>query len=436
MSLVVGGALLVGGCSGPTSSGQGTLAHVRTAPEGTATGSATTAVTTATGDRIDPRRRAVSALVAQRAAALEHRDVRGWLATVADPTTSFAAEQATLFARMSLLPVGRYGEQGVEVAAPLDAVDRQRYGADAWVASVHLVYELTGYDRGLRTFDVSYVVASTSSGWRLAGVVDTGDAQPWDLTPLRVLRSASSLVVGNVPEPSMRRYLALADAAHSRIASVWGTAVPAVVVVAKDAVGFVRQLNRSGDAGLDQVAAVTDGPLEPGHVASADRVYVNPTVFADLTEAGRRAVVTHELTHVTVRATTTRTVPMWLSEGFADQMGYATVAVSPRTVAAPLLTQVRGGHGPTRLPVDADFDPSHAVIGPVYNAAWLAVVRMAARYGEPRVVDLYRALAGGLPVDATTTPQPAATTAFPLILGVSEAAFTTDWLAYLKGLAG
>ncbi len=383
------------------------------------------------------RREVISALMAQRAAAVEKHDKPAWLATLSDPTSPFGVAQAGLFDRMSLLPVGRYGEQDVEVGTPLDSGQVRRYGTDAWIASVTLGYELTGFDRGLRTVVTSYVVNRTPAGWRLGDVTDPGAAQPWDLTPLTVLRSASSLVVGNVPEPALRRYLALADAAHSRIDSLWGTAVPAVVVAAKDTTGFVDQLHRSGDAGLDQVAAVTDGPLEPGHPATSDRVYLNPSAFDSLTDGGRRVVITHELTHVTVRATTTRPVPMWLSEGFADEVGYATVTLAPTTVAAPLLAQVRAGHGPRHLPADSDFDPAHGVIGPVYNAAWLAVTRMTARYGEPRVVNFYRTVAGGLPTgdDAAGDPGQRAERAFPATLGVSEASFTADWIAYLAALS-
>jgi len=359
------------------------------------------------------------------------------LATLSDPTSPFGAAQGALFDRMSMLPIGRYGEQGVAVGAPPDGGQVRRFGADAWLATVTLGYELTGFDRGLRTVDTSYVVARTPGGWRLGDIADPGAAQLWDLTPLTVLRSVSTLVVGNAPEPALRSYLAMADAAHSRVDSVWGMAVPAVVVAAKDAAGFVDQLDRSGDSGLDQVAAVTDGPLEPGHSASSDRVYLNPTVFGGLTDDGRRVVITHELTHVTVRATTTGPVPMWLSEGFADEVGYAAVALPPTTVAAPLLAQVRAGHGPRQLPADSDFDPARGVIGPVYNAAWLAVTRMKARYGELRVVDFYRAVAGGLATSghASADSDQRAEHAFPAALGVSEQAFTADWLAYLASLS-
>lgn len=393
---------------------------------------------TSTVDADQARREAVAALVAQRAQALQSRDKRAWLDTVSDLTDPFATAQAAVFDRMVRLPVGDYRQQGVEVGAPLDSAQRARYGADAWVASVHLTYRFTGYDRAPRAVDTAYVVARTPAGWRLAAVASPGPAQPWDLSPLSVVRSASTLVVGDVPVATLRSYLALGDAAHGSISGVWGSAVAGVIVAPRTTSELVSQLQRPSAEGLDQVAAVTDGPLAPGERATSDRVYVNPVAFGSLNPDGRRVVITHELTHVTVRATTTRAVPTWLSEGFADWVGYRTITLGPQAIAAELLTKVRAGSGPTRLPTDGDFDPARGVIAPVYNAAWLAVTRLAQEHGSAKLVAFYRAVAGGLVVDDATAAAPAAVTAkaFPAVLGVGEAAFTADWLAYLKRLAG
>ena len=124
---------------------------------------------------------------------------------------------------------------------------------------------------------------------------------------------------------------------------------------------------------------------------------VNPATFGDLQPDGRRVVITHELTHVAIRSSTTRPAPLWLSEGMADYVGYLGLGLPRSRVAAPWLARVRAGTAPRRLPSDADFDPARTRIGPAYAAAWLACSRLADRYGQARLVAFYRAVAGARP---------------------------------------
>ncbi|MFC7643582.1 hypothetical protein ACFQX6_24425 [Streptosporangium lutulentum] len=63
---------------------------------------------------------------------------------------------------------------------------------------------------------------------------------------------------------------------------------------------------------------------------------VLPSGYARLSEVGRDVVITHELTHVATGATRGGRVPMWLSEGFADYVGYRDAGIAVRTVAAEL----------------------------------------------------------------------------------------------------
>ncbi len=389
---------------------------------------------------VDPdqdRRDAVADLVAQRARALTRRDGQAWLATLSDPTGPFARRQGVVFEQMLALPIVDYGQRGVEIAPALTAARAEAVGPDAWLSTVHQSYRLDGYDRAPHTYDASYTVVRTPAGWRFADDTDgASQAQPWDLPAMTVLRSPTTLVVGNAPTAQLRADLEMGEAAHARVAAVWGSALPGVLVVPATVDELTAQLQRSSTAGLDQVAGVTNGPLTTGTPATADRVYLNPQALARLTPDGRRVVITHELTHVTVRGTTTQPVPVWLSEGFADYVGFQGVALPPRTVAADLLAKVRSGTGPTRLPVPADFDPTQGVIAPTYSAAWLAVTRMAQVHGSARVVAFYRTVAGGSVADPGVVAGPtSAAQAFQNLLGTSEEAFVADWLAYLGQLA-
>ena len=124
---------------------------------------------------------------------------------------------------------------------------------------------------------------------------------------------------------------------------------------------------------------------------------INPATFGDLQPDGRRVVITHELTHVAIRSSTTRPAPLWLSEGMADYVGYLGLGLPRSRVAAPWLAKVRAGTAPRRLPSDADFDPARTRIAPAYAAAWLACSRLADRYGQARLVAFYRAVAGARP---------------------------------------
>jgi hypothetical protein len=208
-----------------------------------------------------------------------------------------------------------------------------------------------------------------------------------------------------------------------------------VLVVPGTTAQLGEQLSQD-PASLTQVAAVTDGPFDATGRAGADRIFVNPHAFASLQPRGQQVVVTHESTHVAIRSTTDRPVPLWLSEGMADFVGYRDAGVTRQQVAAALLQRVRTGHGPTALPSAADFDPSRTTIAPSYNAAWLAVNRIVDRFGLAALVRFYRT--------AATSPEPSAppgdpdantAAAFGSVLHVSEASFTQDWLAYLRRLA-
>lgn len=381
-------------------------------------------------------RQAASDLANQRIAAVGAKDRAAWLGTVTDPATGFGADQAALFDGMTSLPIGRLRLSDVNVERPSGAPATGE--PDSWVARVRQTYGFTGYDVGQRDYTVSYRMARTADGWRFSGVADgQNERQPFDLPGLAVVSSPDILVIGDVPAATLRAYLALGNAAQDRITTVWGEAQPAVIVAPSTLDELKDQLGSGRGDGFDQVAAVTDGPLRRGTPAQSDRVYLNPDAFKDLSATGRSVVVTHELTHVAVRATTARSVPIWLSEGFADDVAFAPTGLTGRTVAADLLDQVRAGKGPTQLPDEAAFDPSKTQIAPTYSAAWLAVSRLRQKYGPEKVVAFYRAISGprsGEP--AITTPvEQLTTSAFGSVLGTTPDAFVADWLAYLKRLS-
>jgi hypothetical protein len=198
--------------------------------------------------------------------------------------------------------------------------------------------------------------------------------QPGMWAQASVARGERVVVVGG-PRELVARLATLADQASRTVARVWGRPAEAVILVPAT----------DGQAATLAAPAPVEGLAA---LAGADRVIVEPSGFARLTEAGRRVVMTHELTHVATGAATTGTVPAWLSEGFADYVGYLGTGLPVATVAAELAKDARAGSLPGALPERGDFRARPAQ---AYEGAWLACRYIAERYGEHALVRLYRA---------------------------------------------
>ena len=220
-----------------------------------------------------------------------------------------------------------------------------------------------------------------------------------------------------------------ADNAHEireEVSGLLATSTPVSIKVDLGGVSFIDSVGIGALVGCYHAAAASNVRF----------VVVNPTAFAGLQRRGQQVVVTHEATSVAIRATTTRPVPLWLSEGMADFVGYRDVDATEQQVAAALFAQVRAGRGPTALPRPEEFDPAHATIGPTYNAAWLAVRQIAERYGTVTLVRFYRAAASASSADASASAVDAAAAgAFRDVLHTTVAAFTRQWLAAVRAAA-
>jgi hypothetical protein len=180
------------------------------------------------------------------------------------------------------------------------------------------------------------------------------------------------------------------------------------------------------------VAATTDGPTDATGRATGDRVLVDPDARRRLTAVGRDVVLTHELAHVAVRASVPGAAPLWLSEGYADHIGYARAGLPERTLAAPLVAALRAGTAPTALPTDSALDPglSDSEVG--YLAGWQAAQTVVELAGEDGLRRLVRA--------CTTTGGPdaaarACDAAMPAVLGTDRAGLTRRWQQRLAALA-
>jgi hypothetical protein len=404
--------------------------------------SATTAGAATTTQQNAPsqtREDALTHLLAARAAAVKGRHRAAFAATLDDPASGFGLRQLAQYDALAKLPLGTFTYGTPEPAPELGADRVAQLGPDAWVSRVTGRYSLAGYDTATREFESYFTVVRRGTGWRLVDDTDGGtQVQAWDLPSFTVVRSSTTLVMGTGPASRLRPYLALGDLAVKRVDAVWTAPWNSrlVLVVPRTAAQMAEQVGQDKDS-VTQVAAVTDGPFDARGRAGADRVVVNPGAFATLESRGQQVVVTHEATHVAIRATTDRPVPLWLSEGMADYVGYRDVGATRRQVAAALLTRVRAGTGPKSLPAAGDFDPARTTIAPSYNAAWLAVNRIVDRYGRRALVRFYLAVATAPDgsTAAASDPDDAAAAAFRSELGTTQGSFTKEWLAYLRSLA-
>ncbi|MFC7492078.1 MULTISPECIES: hypothetical protein [unclassified Knoellia] len=266
----------------------------------------------------------------------------------------------------------------------------------------------------------------------LAPSPPAGQRTPTPLAGAATVTGRSSTVTGTVDRATLTAYAKMADRAVTDVSKHWQRTWPrrVSIIAPKDAAAFREQVGRADD--LSQVAAITDGPVDASGRATGDRVVLNPDAFARLTPTGRQFVITHETTHVAVRSSLPGTPPLWLVEGFADHVGYAGSGRRTVDLAAPLLTRVAQGGGPTRLPTQGDFDPSQGEIAPTYLGAWLAVDLIARRHGEDKLQRFYEASSVR---DSPATADTAMDQAFVEVLGTTRARFTSRWLAELNQLA-
>ena len=384
-----------------------------------------------TPDADEQRAMAMTELLQTRAAAILAGDEAAWLSTV-DPESSFHDQQARVFANLRDVPLDHVSFELAGVAPALTPARQSELGDSAWVARVVADYRIKDFDRTPTQSEQYLTAVRRGDRWYLAADTDGQTAvQPWDLGRVHVVRGARVLALGTADTATLRGYAAAGDRAVARVSRVWGTGWPqrAVLLVPRTEGEMSRLLARTD--GIDQIAAVTTGELGDDGSAGSDRVVINPSAFARLGDVGQRVVLTHEMTHVAVRSSTSAPVPIWLSEGFADYVGYQGVGLARRTVAADLLALQRQGEGFTHLPTPADFDPAATTIAPSYSAAWLACSLLADRYGRAKLVRLYRTAA----TDASSDPDTALVTAFQGVLGTTQGDFTKSWLRYLKQLS-
>ncbi|MFJ3642106.1 hypothetical protein ACIPRD_20430 [Streptomyces sp. NPDC090108] len=361
----------------------------------------------------DAAKAEVQRVLDRRSAALLRHDEKAY------DTTGAAAE----YTRLRALPLASWTYR-------VTALHRSGPGA---TADAELRYRIAGYDRapiGVRR--VLTLGRAADGTWYVAADRPARDAgqQLWDQGGVTAVRGTHSLVLGTGQgAAALRAYAGLADRAVPAVSGAWGTDWSRrVVVLVPRSLKDMGGLLGSSAADYRGIAAVTTGEAGGSGRAPADRVVVNPEAYAVLGDLGKQVVLTHETTHVATRAHTTAATPLWLSEGYADWIGYLGTGRTPAEAAPELARAVKDGHAPAALPTDKDFgftsDPTR--LAQAYESGWLACRMIAGHWGDARLGAFYRAVG-----DHAGRPG-ALENALARTLHTTPAAFTDRWHAYLR----
>lgn len=406
--------------------------YARALPDG-APGPSSAAVQRARAGSGAERQRvsAVRRLLAQRARAVRTGDRQAFLATVDPGDARLRAAQQELFENLTRLPLAQW-EYDLLAKAESGPSQPGRSSANVWSPRVRLTYRLAGFDEQPVTASRHITVVYGQRGWRITDLRGSGDSRIWDLGDVRVVRKDRALVVGIGAEQRKLRSLAHeVDRAIPVVSGVWGRNW------SRSAVVLVPSTQQQADAlspdeeSLDQITAVAtvdSGPEGVPPPGSGDRIIVNPANFSDLSSLGRRVVLRHELTHVATRGSTTPDVPMWLTEGFADYVGYVGVDLPAGSIARKLSDSLRAGRLPDELPAGEDFAGTSGNLSRSYESAWLACELIRERFGEQRLVRLYRTMGSDQQGSATEVRR----RSMRRVLGMTPREFTEEWRAYLR----
>ncbi|MFF4929538.1 hypothetical protein ACFY2H_11715 [Streptomyces griseofuscus] len=359
----------------------------------------------------------VQHLLDLRSAALLRHDAEAYGATGA----------STEYTRLRALPLASW-------AYRITTLRRTAVGA---TADADLTYKVAGYDRAPVDTRRSLTLARTASGtWYVSAdrPADKSGQQLWDQGTVTAVPGAHSLVLGTGQSAAdLRAYARMADEAVPAVSKEWGTdwTRRVVVLVPKSLAGMAGLLG-SPAANYRGIAAVTTGEAGGAGQTPADRVVINPDAYAVLGAMGKQVVLTHETAHVATRTHTTAATPLWLSEGYADWIGYLGTDRTPAQAAPELARAVGAGQVPAALPTDKDFgftsDPTE--LARAYESGWLACRMIAEQWGAARLAAFYRA------VGTRTTRPGAVESALHHVLGLTPDAFTTRWQKYVKAQLG
>jgi hypothetical protein len=384
------------------------------------------------------RAAAIRELLVRRATAVTAHDAAAWRSTLDPEHPGFVRRQMQVFRNLRHVPFASWDYDFDADRALRPSKRTLRYGAQTYApSSFTLEYRLRGFDRRATSLPQYPTFVLRSTGWYLTsfddfrGRGDRSSTDLWDYGPVLVVRTSKVLVLGHPASQGLLAGIAAEVAADiPRVTAVWGHHWPerAVVLVPATQRELGRVVDDYGD--LDNIAAVATAEVQTGSGKPdpvGNRIGINPANWPKLSLLGRRIVLTHELTHVATRATTSAATPTWLAEGFADYIGYLDSGLPTAFVAQDLGTAVREGRAPRHLPTPNSFDGANVRLSLAYEGAWMACRFIAQQWGQAALVHLYAAVAR-----SHLDPATAVDLAFRRVLHISRGQFTARWRGYVN----
>jgi hypothetical protein len=383
---------------------------------------------------------AITDLLARRAEAVRTHDQKAFLATV-DPAADkiFAANQRRLFQNLAKVPFTTWTyELHADDTLDTGALPRAvRAGTDdLWAPAVDLRYALRGGDVTPTSRSLGYLFARHAGAWYLRSdnALDKLGRHtwrgPWDFGPCQVAATKFGIVVSHPRNDQMvARLVHELDPSVRAVSKVWpGKWSQRVVMMLPDSAGEMKALV-GPDFPIESVVAVAvaDRVDNASHTVTGQRVVLSPNGVRALSIPSLRVVLRHEITHLAARAETVDGSPTWLLEGFADYVGYRDSGVSLAEGAPDLAKRVRDEGPPAALPEDRAFRSSGADLDLAYQEGWSLARFVAERYGEGRLVKLYRTLASVGAASAQKTDD-----LLREVLGMDRAQLVRDWQRYLR----
>ncbi|MGK5639131.1 hypothetical protein ACSNOK_12625, partial [Streptomyces sp. URMC 126] len=306
---------------------------------------------------------AVRRLLDGWAAALRDRDEHAYLAAVDPSEPAYRDRRRRVFANLAEVPLASWEYGAVRTGGFTPAPGEG--GGHRVAAEAELRYRLAGYDAAPITVPVRLTAVRRAGRWYVAGDdTASGTRQLWEQGRVTAVRGRHSLVLGAGQDTAALRALSgLAEAAVPAVTAAWrdddrpdrpdkSDRLDRLVVEMPASLERMGGLLGAPPSDYRGIAAVTttaeggNGPGRGGDDGPAGRIVVNPEAYTALSPFGRRAVLTHEATHVATRARTTDATPMWLSEGFADWVAYRTADRAPAAIAPELARSLADGLRP------------------------------------------------------------------------------------------
>ncbi|WP_328707755.1 hypothetical protein [Streptomyces mesophilus] len=387
--------------------------RVRAGVVGLVVGAALSGCAGAPGEPADSR--AVKELLERRAEAVLAGDTAGFRATEADGDADELDDLAQV-------PLSTWKYE----------LTRLDPAGDEATATVRLQYRITGYDAAPVTADRTLRLRSDDGAWRVASDRPQGKGaeQLWEQGEVRAVQGQHSLVLGvGRSTEKLRAYADLADRAVPAVQDVWGKGWSGrVVVLVPQSLDAMGKLLGAPSSGYQGIAAVTTGEAGGSDAAPADRIILNPEAFDVLGDFGQQVVLTHETTHVATRTDTTPATPLWLSEGFADWLGYLGSGRTAQQAAPELDRALDRSEQPVALPTDDEFAfAGHASrLAQAYEGGWLACKMIAERWGQQKLLAFYKAVGGHERRDGAVED------ALHEVLRTDLETFTREWREYVR----